>query len=63
MTRRDLTYLIAGLVLMYGIQNFNRAEAEPVKRTVFIHTEQDVCGYDDIGLLRLTEEMIEEKIR
>ena len=47
---KPLLTFICGAALMYGVQDFNSVEAE--ERTLVIHTQQDVCGYDDIGLVR-----------
>lgn len=53
-----LTGFIIGALLSTAFHYERDVQAnEP--EIVLVHTEQDVCGYDDVGLKRLTVDMIE----
>lgn len=62
MTPSKLAYIAIGVIAGFVLNTNHNAVAEDPE-IVWVHTEQDVCGYDDIGLLPLNPKQIEEIVR
>ena len=56
-----LTFILGALVSTAF--HYDRIAVAEQPDMVLVHYETDVCGYDDIGLMRLNENMIEEKLK
>jgi len=47
------TLTLALLLLVASVKPAQTVEPEIIEKPIFIHTEVDVCGFDDLGVVPL----------